>query len=133
MSTIFSRILRHELPASFVVEDPKAVAFMSINPVTVGHTLVVPRVEIDHWTDLDEDHADAVLDLARRVAIAQKRAFSCDRVAFVIAGFEVPHCHLHLIHANAMIDIDFSRAKSNVSRADLDDAAERIRLQLLAT
>ena len=130
MASVFTRILARELPGTFVHEEARCAAFMTINPITTGHVLVVPRIEVDQWTDLDGDSANASFALARRIASAQRRAFGCQRVALVIAGFEVPHCHLHLIPANSMADLDFSLAATDVPRSTLDDAADRIKAEL---
>jgi diadenosine tetraphosphate (Ap4A) HIT family hydrolase len=128
--TVFTRIIARELPGTFVHEDDHCVAFMTINPIAPGHLLVVPRAEVDQWIDLDAASADATFGAARRLAVALRRSFPCERVALVVAGFEVPHCHLHLIPASSMADIDFSRAATDVPRTDLEDAAARIRAAL---
>ena len=122
--------MSRELPGTFVHEDGTCAAFMSINPIAPGHLLVVPRVEVDHWIDLDQATSERVFVVARRLARAQRRAFACERVALVVAGFEVPHCHLHLIPASSMSDVDFSRAAATVDRSHLELAAARIRAAL---
>lgn len=128
---MFTRILSRELPGTFVHEDATCAAIMTINPIAPGHVLVVPRVEVDQWADLDLETAQATFALAQRLATALRRAFACERVALIIAGFEVPHCHLHLIPARSMDDLDFARAARDVARADLEAAAERIRTALV--
>lgn len=122
--------MSRELPGTFVHEDDTCAAFMSINPISPGHLLVVPRIEVDHWIDLDEATSERIFALARRLAEAQRRAFACERVALVVAGFEVPHCHVHLIPASSMSDVDFSRAAATVDRSHLELAAARIRAAL---
>lgn len=128
--SVFTRIIARELPGTFVHEDAYCVAFMTINPIAPGHLLVVPRAEVDHWIDLDPVSAEATFAAARLLAEAQRRSFPCERVALVVAGFEVPHCHVHLIPASSMADLDFSRAATDVARADLENAAARIRAAL---
>lgn len=133
MPSVFSRIIARELPGTFVHEDDLCVAFMTINPIATGHALVVPRAEVDQWIDLDSGTAESAFSLARRIAEAQRTAFGCERVALVVAGFEVAHCHLHLIPANSMEDLDFARAASDVPRSALESAAEAIRRALEAS
>jgi len=128
--SVFTRIIARELPGTFVHEDDHCVAFMTINPIARGHLLVVPRTEVDQWIDLDTASADATFGAARRLAGALRRSFPCERVALVVAGFEVPHCHLHLIPASSMDELDFSRAATDIPRTDLEDAAARIRAAL---
>ncbi|MBU6201172.1 MAG: HIT family protein [Acidobacteria bacterium] len=130
MPSVFTRIIAREIPGTFVHEDEHCAAFMTINPIAPGHLLVVPRAEVDQWIDLDPVSAEATFAAARRLAEAQRHTFACERVALVVAGFEVPHCHLHLIPASSMADLDFARAATNASRADLEDAAARIRAAL---
>lgn len=119
MPTIFSRIISGELPSHLVHEDDVAVVFLSINPISRGHALVVPRREVDSWLDLRPGEAHHLMDLARLVGEAQRSALSCARVGLVVAGFEVPHCHVHVIPANSMSDLDFARAATNVDHDDL--------------
>ena len=120
MASVFTRIISGELPGTFVHTDEVCVAFMTINPIARGHLLVVPRVEIDQWTDLPNDISQHCFDVAKRIATAQKRVLHCDRVALIIAGFEVPHCHLHVIPAMTIADVSFDNADA---RVDFDDLA----------
>lgn len=120
MASVFTRIIAGELPGTFVYTDDVCVAFMTINPISRGHLLVVPRTEIDHWTDLPDDVSQHCFGVAKRIADAQKRVLHCDRVALIIAGFEVPHCHLHVIPATTIADVSFDNAASSV---DFDDLA----------
>ena len=94
MPTLFSRIIDGEIPGTFVWEDDRCVAFLSINPLTPGHTLVVPRDEVDHWIDLPDDLARHLMSVARTIGRAQQQAFVSERVAVIIAGYEIPHTHL---------------------------------------
>ena len=120
MASVFTRIIASELPGTFVYTDEVCVAFMTINPISRGHLLVVPRTEIDHWTDLPDDVSQHCFGVAKRIADAQKSVLHCDRVALIIAGFEVPHCHLHVIPATTIADVSFDNAASSV---DFDDLA----------
>jgi histidine triad (HIT) family protein len=95
VSSVFTKIIAGELPGTFVHRDEHAVAIMTINPINTGHVLVIPRVEVDRWTDLPVDATSHLFALAHRIGNAQIRAFGCQRSALIIAGFEVPHVHLH--------------------------------------
>jgi histidine triad (HIT) family protein len=132
MATIFARIINGELPGTFVWRDDKTVAFMSINPLARGHVLVVPIVEVDHWIDLDTDLAAYLFDVARVIGVAQHKAFGCERVGLIIAGYEVPHTHVHVIPTNSMSHLSFANAATSVDPAELEAAAEAIRSQLRA-
>ena len=120
MASVFTRIIAGELPGTFVYTDDVCVAFMTINPISRGHLLVVPRTEIDQWTDLPDEVSQHCFGVAKRIANAQKSVLHCDRVALIIAGFEVPHCHLHVIPATTIADVSFDNAASSV---DFDDLA----------
>jgi histidine triad (HIT) family protein len=130
MATIFSRIIDGELPGTFVWKDDRAVAFLSINPINTGHVLIVPRQEVDHWIDLDEDLARHLMDVAHAIGKAQQRAFNPARVGLMIAGFEVPHCHVHVIPTEGMHHLDFANAAASVDPEELEQAAARIRAAL---
>lgn len=127
MTSVFSLIIAGEIPASFVHSDEVCVSFMSINPIAPGHLLVVPRAEVDHWADLDPATAAHVFSVSHRLSRALARSFPCERVGLIIAGYEVPHCHVHLIPTRSMADIDFSRAATSVARDTLDAHADIIR------
>ncbi len=108
MPTIFSKIAAGEIPSYKVAEDEKHYAFLDINPVAPGHTLVIPRKEVDYIFDLDsQDYLD-LMAFARRVATAQKKALPCKRVGEAVIGLEVPHTHIHLIPINSEADMNFS-------------------------
>lgn len=120
MASVFTQIIAGELPGAFVYTDEVCVAFMTINPISRGHLLVVPRTEVDQWTDLPDGVSQHCFAVAKRLASAQKRALHCERVAMIIAGFEVPHCHLHVIPAATIADVSFDNAATSV---DFDDLA----------
>ena len=130
MPTIFTRIIEGELPGRFVWRDDQCVAFLSIAPLKAGHTLVVPRAEVDHWIDLDPDVNAHLMRVAQQIATAQQRAFSPTRVGLMIAGLEVPHVHLHVVPIDGMADLDFGNADSNPDPGALDGAADALRAAL---
>jgi diadenosine tetraphosphate (Ap4A) HIT family hydrolase len=129
MPTVFTQIVDGQLPARFVHTDDMAVAFLSIAPLTPGHTLVVPRVEVDQWTDADEPLLQHCMSVARRIGNAAKAAFGAPRVGLVIAGLEVPHLHIHVFPAWTMQSFDFAQVKP-ASDEELDEAADRLRRAL---
>ena len=130
MPTIFSRIIAGDIPGTFVHRDERCVAFLSINPLAHGHTLVVPIAEIDHWVDMPADLSAHLFAVAHRIGRAQKDAFGCDRVGVIVAGYEVPHTHIHLVPTHDMSQLNFANAAASVSREDLDAAADAIRAAL---
>lgn len=130
MSTIFSRIIDGELPGRFVYRDELCVAFLTIAPICPGHTLVVPRAEIDHWIDLPDDVVARLAVVAKKIGTAQRLAFGAERVSLIIAGLEVPHTHLHVLPINSEADIDFAKADPNVEAAELDRVASALRAAL---
>jgi histidine triad (HIT) family protein len=132
MPTIFTRIINGELPGRFVWRDELCVAFLTINPLKPGHTLVVPRAEVDHWLDLEPDVATHLMRVAQTIGRALQRGFNPTRVGMIIAGLEVPHVHLHLVPIETMEDLDFARAEKSPDPAALDQAAATIRSELAA-
>jgi histidine triad (HIT) family protein len=130
MATLFTRIITGELPGTFVHQDEHCVAFMTISPISRGHLLVVPRLEIDQWTDLPDEISQHCFSVAKRIATAQKLALGCTRVALIIAGFEVPHCHIHVIPAESIDDVSFTNAAQHVDFGDLAHVAEQIAIHL---
>ena len=130
MATIFTRIIDGEIPGIFVWKDAQAVAFLSINPINRGHTLVVPRAEVDHWLDLEPVLTAHLTSVAQAIGKAQERAFGSRRVGLIIAGFEVPHTHLHVIPADTMADLDFANAAVQPDFDALANAATSIRSAL---
>lgn len=125
MPTLFTRIIEGELPGTFVWKDAECVGFLSIQPLKPGHTLVVPRAEIDHWLDCPPELRDHLMSVAATVGTAIASAWSPTRVGLMIAGLEVPHLHIHVSPIWEVDDLDFSKATS-ASRDELDDAATRI-------
>ena len=130
MASIFSRIIAGELPARFVWKDESCVAFLSNRPLRPGHALVVPRVEIDHWLDLDAALLAHLTATAQSVAKAQMAGFKPARIGLMLAGLEVPHCHFHVVPIRGVHDLDFDNQDPNPDPAAMDDAAQTIRREL---
>jgi histidine triad (HIT) family protein len=131
MPTLFSKIIQGEIPGRFVWKDERAVAFLTIRPIQAGHTLVVPRLEVDHWLDLPADLTSHLFGVAQHVGRGIQHAFQPTRVGMMIAGLEVPHTHLHLVPVWKIADLDFA-AQKDVAPAELDLAAEKLRASLKA-
>jgi histidine triad (HIT) family protein len=132
VATVFSRIIAGELPGTFVWRDDRCAVLMSINPIAAGHALVVPIDEIDHWLDAPADLTAHLFEVSRIIGLAQQEAFDCRRVGVIVAGYEVPHLHVHVIPTDSMADVAFANAAPWVDPADLEAAAARIRAQLRA-
>ena len=130
--TIFTRIIEGELPGTFVWRDQHCVAFLSINPMANGHTLVVPIEEVDHWVDASPELTAHLFEVTRIIGQAQREAFQPERVGVIIAGYEVPHTHIHVIPTNEMRELSFANAAPSVERETLDAAADAIRAELRA-
>lgn len=124
---IFSKIAAGEIPSYKCAESDKFYAFLDINPVVKGHTLVIPRREVDYIYDMDDDELAEYQVFAKRVAVALKKAFPCKKVAQVVLGLEVPHAHIHLIPMNSEADVDFRREKLKLSSEEMAEIAEKIR------
>jgi histidine triad (HIT) family protein len=132
MSTVFTRIIDGELPGTFVWRDERCVAFLSINPMAHGHTLVVPIEEVDHWVDASPELAAHLFEVTRVIGVAQRDAFGCDRVGVIIAGYEVPHTHIHVIPTQDMSQLSFANAARSVDPDELRAAATSMRDALRA-
>ena len=130
MTTIFTRIIQGEIPGTFVYKDEACVAFMSINPMADGHVLVIPRDEVDHWVDASPELAEHLFVVTRIIGVAQREAFGCDRVGVIVAGYEVPHTHIHVIPTMDMSQLSFANAAMSIDRDALEDSAEKIRVAL---
>ena len=131
MPSIFTRIIDGEIPGRFVWRDEACVAFLDVRPLNRGHVLVVPRAEVDHWVDLDAETASHLMVVAHRVAAAQQAAgLAPDRVGLMIAGFEVPHVHMHVVPISTMAHLDFSSADTSPDPDDLDAVADLLRARL---
>lgn len=130
MASVFSMIINGDLPGRFVYEDDEVVAFLTIEPMTQGHTLVVPRAEVDKWQDVEPALFGRVMDVAQRIGKAVCAAFDADRAGVIIAGLEVPHLHVHVFPARNLSDFGFAHVDRNPSPESLDEAQARIKAAL---
>ncbi len=130
MPSIFTRIIQGEIPCHRIAEDEHYLAFLDINPLRIGHTLVVPKTEVDYIFDLPKSMLAGILPFAEHVAAAIKEEEPCDRVGISVVGLEVPHCHVHLIPIDSVRDMDFSKPKLQLNNEELAAIAERIRKNL---
>jgi histidine triad (HIT) family protein len=126
MPTLFTRILDGDIPGTFVYRDDHCAAFLSINPLAEGHVLVVPVEEVDHWVDLSPVLSDHLFRVSHRIGIALQTAFTCERVGMIIAGYEINHCHIHLIPTQNIGQFNFANAEASVERDVLELQAARI-------
>lgn len=126
MATLFTRIIDGELPGRFVWTDDKCVAFLSIGPITQGHTLVVPREEIDKWTDASPELVAHLSTVAQTIGQAQLKAFGAERAGLMIAGFEVDHLHVHVWPTNSLEDYNLDNVQNDVAAEVFDEAQRKI-------
>lgn len=127
MATVFTKIINGELPGRFVWRDDTCVAFLSINPLKPGHVLVVPRVEVEHWIDLDLGTWEHLTRVAKAIGSALDRGYQPAKVGLMLAGLEVPHVHIHVVPINDVHDLDFAQADPDPDPAELDLAADTVR------
>ena len=130
MASIFTRIITGGIPGRLIWRDPTCVAMVDIRPLNRGHVLVIPIAEVDRWTDLPPDTAAHCTRVAHAVGRAQMQSFAPDRIGLMIAGFEVPHTHLHVVPLDHMGHLDFGQADADADPSDLDDVAEELRAAL---
>jgi histidine triad (HIT) family protein len=130
MASIFTKIINGEIPAYKIAEDENYLAFLDIFPLAKGHTLVVPKVEVDKFFDLDDATISGLTVFAKKVAVAIEKAIPCNRVGVAVIGLEVPHAHVHLIPLNKLSDIDFSQPKLKLTQEELTEVANAIKAQL---
>lgn len=128
MASIFTKIINGDIPCYKVAEDDRYFAFLDINPITKGHTLVVPKVEVDYIFDLDDKTLEGMILFAKQIAVKIKSKIECNRVAIVVLGLEVPHAHIHLIPINSENDVDFKREKLKLTPAEFNQIRELIYL-----
>jgi len=126
MATIFSKIISGEIPCHKVAEDEKFLAFLDIRPIVYGHTLVIPKIEVDYYFDLDDDYITHLNLFAKKVAKVLGREINCLRVGVMIAGLEVPHAHIHLIPMNAIADLSFTNERVKISSEEMAELAARL-------
>ena len=130
MPSVFTMIINGDLPGRFVYSDDEVVAFLTIEPMTQGHTLVVPRAEVDKWQDVEPALFNKVMAVAQRIGKAVCAAFDADRAGVIIAGLEVPHLHVHVFPARDLSDFGFAHVDRNPSPESLDEAQRRITVAL---
>lgn len=127
MASIFSKIVRGEIPCHKLAEDDKHLAFLDINPLAKGHALVIPKKETDYIFDVDDSALGELFVFAKKVARAIEKVVSCKRMGITVIGLEVPHTHVHLIPINSLYDMDFKQPKLKFSQEELEALAEQIR------
>ena len=130
MASIFTKIVNGDIPSFKIAEDDRYYAFLDINPLAKGHTLVIPKQEIDYMFDLDDDLLAGLMVFSKKVAKAIDKAIECKRVGVAVLGLEVPHAHIHLIPLQSEADISFSNPKLKFSQEELEKIAEVIRKEL---
>lgn len=129
MATIFTKIAQGEIPSYKVAEDEYFYAFLDINPLTKGHTLVIPKREEDYFFDLSDEELAGMIKFAKRIAQKQKEVFGCKKVATIVLGLEVPHAHIHLIPMNNEADVDFRKPKLQLTPEEFAQIADSIRVE----
>ena len=127
MSTIFTKIVNGEIPCHKIAEDDKYFAFLDISPLAMGHTLVIPKAEVNYIFDLEDEVLAGLNIFAKRVAKAVEKSIECKRIGVAVIGLEVPHTHIHLIPLNAIGDLNFSNPKLSPAQEDLAEIATKIR------
>lgn len=130
MATIFSKIIAGEIPCYKVAETENCFAFLDISPLAKGHTLVIPKKEIDYIFDLDDDLLSEINIFAKTLAKAIQKAFPCPKVGLAVIGLEVPHAHIHLVPINSVGDLDFKRPKLSLSKEEFEEIASKIKANL---
>lgn len=130
MASIFTKIIKGEIPSYKIAEDENYYAFLDINPLAAGHTLVIPKKEIDYLFDLDDKLLAGMMVFAKQIALAIDKSVECERVGVAVVGLEVAHAHVHLIPINNISDIDFSRPKIKFTSEEFSEIAEKIKLQI---
>jgi histidine triad (HIT) family protein len=126
MASIFSKIVKGEIPCYKVAEDAHFLAFLDINPLAKGHLLLIPKKEVDYIFDIDDALYTAYFVFAKKVAVAMKKVISCAKIGVAVLGLEVPHAHIHLIPINGIYDIDFSKPKLKFSQTEFEEIAAMI-------
>lgn len=130
MSTIFTKIINREIPAYIIAEDERFLAFLDAFPLVKGHTLVVPKQELDYIFDIEDDLLADLHIFAKQIAIAMKKAIPCTRIGMTVIGLEVPHTHIHLIPINQVSDMNFAKSKIQLSPEEMISVASEIKAYL---
>jgi histidine triad (HIT) family protein len=131
MASIFTRIVKGEIPAFKIAESDHYMAFLDVNPLAKGHTLVIPKTETDNIFDIPDDEYQGLFLFAKNVAIAIEKTIPCKKIGVAIIGLEVPHAHIHLVPINGIFDIDFSKPKLKLSKEEFVEIAEKIKANLI--
>ncbi len=131
MNSIFTRIVKGEIPSYKIAEDDHYLAFLDINPLAKGHTLVIPKAETDNIFDIPEIEYQGLFLFAKKVAKAIEKTIPCKKVGIAVIGLEVPHAHIHLVPINGVFDIDFRKPKLELSKEEFIEIAEKIKANLL--
>ncbi len=131
MATIFTRIIKGEIPSYKIAENDRYFAFLDINPLKTGHTLVVTKQETDYIFDLDDDQLYGLIIFSKKIAAAIKAAYPCNRIGIAVLGLEVPHVHVHLVPMDSMEDINFKRPKLKFTPEEFKEITEKIRAKLV--
>ena len=126
MSTLFTKIVRGEIPCHKVAENDKFLAFLDIMPLVKGHVLVIPKIEVDYLFDMDDDLLGDMMIFAKKVALKMKSVLPCRRIGVTVIGLEVPHAHIHLIPINGVSDMDFSKPKLHPEKEEFEEIAKMI-------
>lgn len=132
MASVFTRIIDGDIPGRIIWADDVCVSMVDIRPLQPGHCLVIPRVEVDQWTDLDVATVQHLMAVAHHIGAAQKTTVDCERIGLMIAGFEVPHAHVHVVPISSMAHLDFRNADTAAQADALDAMADRLRAALRA-
>jgi len=127
MASVFSKIIKGEIPCYKIAEDDRYFAFLDINPLKAGHTLVVPKQETDYIFDLDDEQLTGLIIFSKRIAAAIKSAFPCNRIGIAVLGLEIPHAHIHLVPMDSMEDVNFRNPKLRFTPEEFREIAEKIR------
>jgi histidine triad (HIT) family protein len=130
MASVFTRIINGEIPSHKIAENENYFAFLDINPLAMGHTLVIPKKETDYLFDLDDELYAGLMLFAKKIAAAVEKSVTCKRIGVAVIGLEVPHAHIHLVPLNTMRDINFSLPKMNPTQDELKEMAEKIKSNL---
>ena len=130
MASIITRIINREIPGYIIAEDDRYIAFLDISPLVLGHTLVIPKQEVDYIFNLEDDSLAGLMVFAKKVAKAVEKAVPCKRIGVSVIGLEVPHTHVHIVPMNSADDVNFTRAKLSPSKEALAEVAEKIRKHL---
>ena len=127
MSTIFTKIVNREIPAYIIHEDENHLAFLDVNPIKFGHTLVIPKLETDYIFDLDSESFQALFAFSREVAILLKNVIPCKKIGVTVIGLEVPHAHIHLVPINSLNDMNFANEKLKLNANEAEDLVKKIK------